>query len=275
MLPGNYEFEWDAGHAIFLGIFYLVLGIVLSTLSVALLRGWRRVRQERFEALRWHCDFEDLPPEARSCRHALTGEAPGRMCQKGFECRRCAEHFDFVALRAYDPAPGADEIVAGFRVPEGRLYHRGHTWVRREDDGTVTVGLDDLGTHLLGRPDKMLLPPVGEKLAVHGEGWQAKRQGAWVRIMSPVDGVVVAHGGAEDDWILRIRPDEKASLAHLFEVAEARPWMMREVERLHGLLSDVKVGATLPDGGLPVDDLAIAIPKERYDAVCGLMFLEP
>ena len=36
MLPGNYEFEWDAGHAIFLGIFYLVLGIVLSTLSVAL-----------------------------------------------------------------------------------------------------------------------------------------------------------------------------------------------------------------------------------------------
>ena len=147
--------------------------------------------------------------------------------------------------------------------------------MRREEDGTVTVGIDDLGAHLLGRPDKLLLPPVGEHLAVHGEGWQAKRQGAWVRIMSPVDGVVVAHGGEEDDWILRIRPDEGKSLAHLFEVAEARPWMLRDVERLHGLLAETGTGTTLPDGGVPVDDFALAIPKKRYDTVCGLIFLEP
>ena len=38
MLPGIYEFDWDAGHIIFLGAFYSVLTIVLVTLTIASLR---------------------------------------------------------------------------------------------------------------------------------------------------------------------------------------------------------------------------------------------
>lgn len=275
MLPGIYEFSWDTGHVLFLGIFYSVLVVVASSVVIASLRAIRHLRQERLDAMRWHCDFEDLPPDARSCRHALSGEAPGRLCQKGFECFRCAEHFDYVAARSAQPVATGDDLVGGFALPAGRLYHRGHTWVRTEEDGTVTVGLDDLGAHLLGKPDKLVLPPVGTRLAANGAGWMARRNEALVRIMSPVDGVVTAHGERGDDWILRIRPEEGTSLAHLLELAEARPWMLREVERLHGLVAADGVGATLPDGGVPVDDFADAIPPERYDEVCGLIFLEP
>ena len=81
--------------------------------------------------------------------------------------------------------------------------------------------------------------------------------------------------GPEAEASTGCAPDPATSLAHLFEVAEARPWMMREVERLHGLLAESGTGTTLPDGGVPVDDFALAIPKERYDTVCGLIFLEP
>jgi glycine cleavage system H lipoate-binding protein len=275
MLPGIYEFSWDTGHVLFLGIFYSVLAVVASSVIIASLRVLRHLRQERLDALRWHCDFEDLPPAARSCRHAISGEAPGRVCVKGFECYRCAEHFDYVAARNGQPVAMDDDLVGGFALPAGRLYHRGHTWVRTEEDGTVTVGLDDLGAHLLGKPDKLVLPPVGTRLAANGAGWMARRNEALVRIMSPVDGIVTAHGEKSDDWILRIMPDAGASLAHLLELAEARPWMLKEVERLHGLVATEGVGATLPDGGVPIDDFADAIPPERYDEVCGLIFLEP
>jgi len=276
MLPGVYEFSWSTGHVLFLGIFYSVLVVVASSVVIASIRAIEHMREERLDALRWHCDFEDLPADARSCRHALSGEKPGRVCQKGFECFRCTEHFDIVSARDAQPAVASDdEIVAGFALPAGRLYHRGHTWVRTEDDGTVTVGLDDLGAHLLGKPDKLVLPPAGTRLTANGAGWAARRNDALVRIMSPVDGDVIAHGGKDDDWILRIRPETGASRAHLLEIAEARPWLLKEVERLHGLVAPEGVGATLPDGGIPIDDFADAIPPGRYDQVCGLIFLEP
>jgi hypothetical protein len=94
--------------------------------------------------------------------------------------------------------------------------------------------------------------------------------------MSPIEGEVVALGGADDDWTLKIRPvGERADTRHLLSVAEARPWMLREVERLQFALAADGVGAALADGGTPVDDLAAVIPADRFDDVCGVVFLEP
>ncbi|MHB0968526.1 MAG: hypothetical protein ACYC7A_09130 [Thermoanaerobaculia bacterium] len=45
MFPGIYEFTWDAGHIIFLGAFYTVLLIVLSTITIALFRALRIFRK--------------------------------------------------------------------------------------------------------------------------------------------------------------------------------------------------------------------------------------
>ena len=61
MFPGIYDFKWDAGHIVFLGIFYTVLAVVLTTMTVAFGRALRAFRERRVEALRWHADFDDLP----------------------------------------------------------------------------------------------------------------------------------------------------------------------------------------------------------------------
>lgn len=277
MFPGIYDFKWDPGHIVFLGIFYSVLMIVLSTLLIAATRGFRDFRRERVQSLQWHSDFEDLPEAARVCRHELAGEVEKRTCPNAFDCRHCEEHPKLQALRAdqTEPAPET-QIVAGFELPADRLYHRGHTWVRAESDGTMTVGLDDLAVHLIGTPDGVMMPAVGTHLVANGMGWEVRKLGNLVRVMSPLDGDVIAVGGPAEGWYLKVKPDgEHADTRHLLTLREAKPWMLREVERLQIALSSEKTGATLTDGGVPVDDLSKVIPPHQLDEVCGLMFLQP
>ena len=277
MFPGIYEFTWDAGHIIFLGAFYAVLTIVLSTMAVASMRAVRSSRSRHAEAARWHADFEDLPESARRCRHEIAGEVGSRRCERAFDCRGCTDHSRFVA--AAPPAPLAQalaSVAAGIEVPEDRLYHRGHTWVRPEEDGSLTIGLDGLGSRLLGSADELQLPAPGTLLVTNGPGWVARKKNALVRVLSPVDGEVVATGTPSRGWILKVRPsDDGWDLRHLLTPSEARPWMLREMERLQFALASDGVGPTLADGGVPIDDIASAIPEEQLDEVCGLMFLEP
>jgi hypothetical protein len=62
---------------------------------------------------------------------------------------------------------------------------------------------------------------------------------------------------------------------HLLRGGEVRPWLMREMERLHLALAVQGAAPTLADGGVPVIDIAAAYPDADWDAVCGEMFLEP
>lgn len=276
MFPGIYDFHWDAGHIIFLGIFYTVLAVVLTTMVIALRRGVRDFRSHRAEALRWHADFEDLPASARRCRHELTGETPSRECPNGFDCRRCQEHLRFVAARGGADLPFDEPRIGGLSVPADRLYHRGHTWVHQEDDGTLTIGLDDLGARLVGKADAVVLPEPGARVTTNGVGWEVRRNGIPVRILAPVDGEVVALGGPDDRWVLRVRPDEQPpDTRHLLTPAEAAPWLLREFDRLQSAIAPEPVGAALADGGVPLDDLTPAIPKDRIDDVYGMVFLHP
>ncbi|HEX7708653.1 MAG TPA: hypothetical protein VF701_19485 [Thermoanaerobaculia bacterium] len=275
MFPGIYDFTWTAGHLIFLGIFYAVLLVVVSTIVVAVWRAVSGHSSRHAETLRWHTDFEDLPAGARGCRHELMGRVESRVCENGFDCRHCEAHSRFVEERGGLPVCG-DSRVAGFEVPADRLYHRGHTWVRQEEDGLLTIGLDDLGAHLLGRPDQVSLPAVGSRLTANGTAWEAVKNGTHIRVLAPVDGEVEAVGGADEGWWLKVKADcEPSDMRHLLSAAEARPWMLREVERLHLAVAPEGVGATLADGGMPVDDLSTAIPRDRADDVYGMMFLHP
>ena len=276
MLPWNYGFHWNAGHVIFLGAFYTVLATVCATLIAAARRSRRALLEHRVEDIGWHADFHDLPARDRVCRHVLTGEFQHRECPNAFDCRKCEPH---ARLIEHQPvAPGhTEEDLFGMAFPLDRFYHRGHTWAHPEPDGTVTVGLDDLGSRLLGVPDSVDLPQPHAHVAVNGTAFRVHKRDANVRVLSPVDGEVVETGGPNRGWYLRVKPDAGGELAfrHLLRGAEIRPWVMREMERLQLALVAQDQAPTLADGGVPVADIAAGYPKADWDAVCGEMFLEP
>ena len=75
--------------------------------------------------------------------------------------------------------PMYDKGILGAPLPQDRLYHRGHTWVRREEDGTYNIGLDDFIRRLIGNPDLIELPcRVRICMQTVQDGYEKKEQAA-------------------------------------------------------------------------------------------------
>lgn len=273
MLPWVYEFHWTAFHVTFLLIFFSVFTVVVSTVFLALRRTKIDELSKKMDAIQWHADFEDLPPAMKACRHEVSGEVKHRQCDHEFDCRSCKVHPLITARQLKKPMLQFEAY--GFSMPPYRLYHRGHTWVQEEKDGTVKVGIDDFGTRIIGKPYSIELPPVGSQLSVNGKGMLVKKTGVSLRLLSPIDGEVLEHGDAEKGWYLRVRPNNfDRSSAHLLRGDEVPRWIMRELERLQISFAVNGVGATLADGGELVPDFHRHFPKADWDGVLGQMFLQ-
>jgi len=275
MFPFVYGFHWTPYHITFLCVFFTVVAAVVSQLLLAGYRSARDLKMGAAPRLRWHEEFEELSRDGRACRHQLTGEAPGRVCEREFACDACPDHPRYCVpmraqARALDPAP------YGMTYPCDRLYHRGHTWVQLQADGTALVGLDELGQRLIGSGGEASLPPVGTRITRDGAAWMVRRGADEVRVLAPVDGTVVATGAAGDGFVLRMNPlGAHFELRHLLAPTEVKPWLRHELERLQLMLAPDGVAPSLADGGVPVSDLPAACPTADWDAVWGALFLEP
>jgi hypothetical protein len=275
MFPWSPEFALDTAHVVFFGALYGVVATMALALGVAAWRARRDAREGRGSALAWHVAFADLPRAARACRHALTGEAPGRCCENAFDCRSCGEHRGFELLRTRQAAgPGPDTGGLGFELPLDRFYHRGHTWARLERDGSVTVGLDGVARRLVGTPERIEAPAPGTRLRVNDALFHVRSRGSEVRLLCPVDGTLVSTRGEGASLTLRVDPGGVLDVRHLLSGAEARAWALRELERLQRAFGPAGQAA-LADGGELVDDVGAALPRGQHDALLGDLLLEP
>jgi Glycine cleavage H-protein len=272
MLPWVYEFRWEPAHIIFLGLFFSVAVSLACTLVLALRRTMSDFRSATSDQIIWKVTFEDLTAAMKQCRHAFTGELKGRVCSNGFDCRSCQVHQ--LLRRTNRPATGStrNESVGGLEIRYDRSYHRGHTWVQ-QDDGTLVVGLDELACRLIGRPDAVELPAVGSQIRMNGIGWRVRKGNATAHILAPVDGEVVATGGPDQGWFLRVRSPRDADYSHLLQGTEVKAWFMHELERLQWAVSTTSVGRTLADGGSLVSDIPDALSGE-FSTVWDEMFLQ-
>lgn len=283
MFPGIYEFHWDTGHLIFMGALYLVLAIIGLTMITIVYKVIMNFRNKRVEAVMWQEDFHDLSQSVTRCRYEITGRMASRACSGGFDCRVCEFAAGMVPetgeTSPASPAAAVDESESGdcfgYNMPVDRLYHRGHTWVQEQEDGTYLIGMDDFGNRLIGKHDRLAIPPIGSELEVNGTGWQIYKGDQKIRILAPLDGKVVSVGGPEVGWWLRVKPLQKnPDLRHLLSGDEIKPWVLRELERLQGLLFPGLGAIGLADGGAPVEDVTADCSEAERNSIWGDIFLE-
>jgi glycine cleavage system H protein len=269
MFPWIDGFHWTPGHIIFLSIFFAVVLTILATIARAAWRTAADFRSHRAIEMCWKMNFSELPEEERRCRHQLAGRVLDRTCENSFDCRHCPEYAPFAAL-----PERAAETNAGVSFSNDLLYHRGHTWVRPEDDGTLTVGLDEFARHLIGHPDSIQLPANGSEIETNGLAWRMMKNGHEIRVLAPIEGTVLATGGDASGWYLKLRPHGVADLRHLLRGAEVAGWLSAEIDRLQMQFSAPEAPNCLADGGTLIPELMDALPSADWDSVLAATFLE-
>ena len=273
MLPWTDGFRWTLNHMIFLSLFFAVVATILTTVLSATRRAARELSAHSAAEICWKAAFAELPDAERTCRHELAGRVASRKCDNAFDCRRCSQYCQFAAL----PAADMDADI-GLHYSPNRFYHRGHTWVEPQPDGTLAVGLDELAEHLIGNPDSVEMPAVGSELELNALAWRMRKNGKEIEVRAPIEGEVVATSTAAEGWYLRIRPrldpNDPMTLRHLLRGAETRGWLNRELERLQLQLRTPNTAPALADGGVLIHGLMDAVPEADWDTVLADTFLE-
>jgi len=269
MFPWIDGFHWTATHIIFLSLFFSALLVILSTVVLAIWHVFSDFRAHRAAEMCWHGNFEELTEAERRCRHQLAGRVASRTCDNAFDCCSCVNYPQFASL----PANAPTKSVA-VNYSDKLLYHRGHTWVRPEWDGTYSVGLDEFANHLIGRPDSVELPNPCDDIESAGIAWRMTKNGHEIRVRSPLSGTVISTGGPDSGWYLKILPYGPANLRHLLSGPEVPGWLASETDRLQRQISAPSAGPCLADGGTLMPDLMDAEPKADWDTVLASTFLD-
>ena len=106
-------------------------------------------------------------------------------------------------------------------LPGDLLYTKDHEWLRREDDGTVTIGITDHAATALGDLVYVELPEVGQEVESEGEMAVVESVKAASDVYAPIAGTVAAvNEDLADDpekinsepfgegWIVRMTPSD-------------------------------------------------------------------
>jgi hypothetical protein len=218
---------------------------------------------------RWHEDFEALPAARRACRFDPDGHLGLASCEHGFDCEGC-ERFARLGDRRM-PAE-SDIYVHGIAVLADRRYHRGHTWVRDEADGTALVGLDPLARRSFDSESFVAPARVGDRLTPGDAVFEDASEA--LRVLTPLPGEVVEVLGNGPETVVRLIPATE-SRDQLLSGTEAAGWMESELRWLSArFANDLASGPTLADGGDVVDCLPESVPSADWKSLREELFLD-
>jgi glycine cleavage system H protein len=116
-------------------------------------------------------------------------------------------------------------------VPADLKYTKSHEWVKREADGSVTIGITDHAQQALGDIVFLELPEAGRQVSAGEECAVVESVKAASDIYAPLAGEVIARNDAVLDapesvnqdayaaWLFKLKPADAAQLNGLLDAA--------------------------------------------------------
>ena len=115
------------------------------------------------------------------------------------------------------------------KTPNDLRYTKSHEWVKREADGTATVGITDHAQGLLGDMVFIELPKVGTQVAAGKECGVVESVKAASDVYAPIAGEVIAVNTAVSDapesvnkdayaaWMFKLKPSAAGDIDKLLD----------------------------------------------------------
>lgn len=119
------------------------------------------------------------------------------------------------------------------KTPSELYYAKTHEWVRREEDGTVTVGITEHAQDALGDVVYVETPELGDAIAAGDQAGVVESVKAASDIYAPVTGEVLATNeiledspetvnsdAFNDGWFFKLQPEDLGELDALMSAEE-------------------------------------------------------
>jgi glycine cleavage system H lipoate-binding protein len=235
----------------------------------------------------WRDKMKALPQTRQPCVHHMKGRIDFRSCTHAYRCSDCDfdQYFQDQFSVYADIRPVHVMEVEGIQVPQGYYLHRGHTWAKLEEGGSVRVGLDDFARRILGPPDRIEVPLIGQKISQGSPAIQVHRGGRLAQLVSPISGVVtevnprlqskgvtVHRAPYAEGWVFRLHADSlREDIKELVIGSDTADFYDEEVTRLYQEI-EKSVGPLTADGGFLGDDISGNLPDMDWQQVMRLFF---
>jgi len=228
----------------------------------------------------WQDKLNKQPLSRRPCIHHMKGRIDFKTCPKAYHCIDC--EFDQFFQDQFKVYARVEQVnfsaVRGFSLPAGYYLASGHTWIKLEGDGIVTMGIDDFAVRLLGRFDTLSAPLMGKPLARGKKAFTLGRGPHSVSFISPLSGVVtqvnprarnypavITQSPYTEGWVLTLHcPDLKNEIRDLMFMDTATSYMDNSAGELYGFIEEC-TGLKAADGGELVPDIYANLPDVSWE----------
>jgi len=243
---------------------------------------------KRGRIISWIDKMKERPPGRQPCIHYMKRRIGFKLCTHDYRCGNC--EFDQFFQDEYMVHTVVRPVnfmrIKGVQIPHGFYLHRGHAWVKMEEDGEVRIGADDFAWRLFGPFERIEAPLIGKQVQQERADIFLKRAGdKTAKMRSPVSGVVTAvnpelrdpgfpvnRDPYAENWIARIHvPDLRQDIARLMIADETEHFLGNEIDRLFGLIEET-AGPLTADGGQLGDDIYGKLPQMGWERLTQ-MFL--
>jgi glycine cleavage system H lipoate-binding protein len=170
---------------------------------------------------------------------------------------------------------------SSFFIPSDISFSKGHTWLKKDNKGLISIGIDEFGSMALGPVSILNCAAIGKELKrgeMIFEGAYGNRK---VKFLSPINGIVKSVNenifgkkisNPYETWGVQIVSDDFSKNKEMFVTGkEAFNWLKKESIKLkdfivnHSLRTDL-AGTTMLDGGsLSNDTISLLVDNSVND----------